>query len=146
MKADSMGMKKHAGFTLIELMIVIAIIAIIVAIAYPSYQEQIRKTRRSEGQAALLKVDAEETRYFTNYGSYVTDLTSAPPTGLGLDSATTENGYYIVTAAVAGSTYTLTATPQSAQASDTICGNLTLTNAGVKSATGSSPTPAKTCW
>jgi type IV pilus assembly protein PilE len=61
-----------AGFTLIELMIVVAIIAIIAAIAYPSYTSSIIKGKRSQGRGALLDLLQQQERYMTQYGSYMT--------------------------------------------------------------------------
>ena len=65
---------KKCGVTLVELMIVVAIIAIIVSIAYPSYQNHITKTRRADGQGMLLRVMQEQRKHFSNENTYTTDL------------------------------------------------------------------------
>ena len=118
---------KTYGFTLIELMIVIAIIGIITAVAYPSYQSSMTKTRRSDGQAALLGVMNAEERYFTENNTYSTTLADVNA------SSTSEEGHYTISAAACGGgidqCVILTATPQGVQASD---GNLTLNSLGVK--------------
>lgn len=63
--------KQAKGFTLIELMIVVAIIGIIAAIAYPSYQEQVKSTRRGDAQGALMSFASAMERYYTQNGSYI---------------------------------------------------------------------------
>ena len=66
---NNLTLKKHsAGFTLIELMIVVAIIAIIAAVAFPSYQEHVRKTRRADAQTALLELSQFMERHYTANG------------------------------------------------------------------------------
>jgi len=126
------------GVTLIELMIVIVVVGILAAIAYPSYQEQVRKTRRTDGQAALLDVAQKLERCFTRFNRYNSadcavhaDLTDG-------DGITTPEGWYTITNTNVGArTFTLSAAPQGAQTADS-CGTLTLTHTGVRS-------PAN-CW
>ena len=135
-----MSMRKANGFTLIELMIVIAIIAVLAMIAYPNYTRYSSRTRRSEGQQFLVNIAAAEERYFTVYNKYTSDLTSSAPTGLGLSSTNSDSGFYTAAVALgAGSTsFVLTATPQGIQVGDA-CQNLTLDNIGNKNY-GGSPT------
>ena len=122
-----MNRTKIYGFTLIELLIVMAIIGIILAVAYPSYQNSMTKTRRSDGQAALLEAMNAEERYFTENNTYSTTLADVNA------SSTSEKGHYTISAAACGGgidqCVILTATPQGVQASD---GNLTLNSLGVK--------------
>ena len=115
------------GFTLIELMIVVVIISIIAAVAYPSYQDSMTKTRRADGQAALLDIMNAEERFFTENNTYTTTLSD-------IDRASaSENGYYTISASACGaglsSCILLTATALGSQASD---GNLTYNSQGVK--------------
>jgi len=118
--------QSQSGFTLIELMITVAIVGILASIAYPSYQDSIMKSRRTDAQAALLGFANSMERYFTVNNTYV----NAP--------VVAGTAYYNLTiSAATASSYTLTATPAGAQAADS-CGNLTLANTGVK-------TPAN-CW
>ena len=134
--------RKNCGFSLIELMIVVAILAIIATIAYPSYQEHIRKSRRADGRALLTEAaQFMERRYTENLTTgYVgatlpTTLTKAPKGGgnthynISLQGTPTRNAY------------TLQAVPAGIQ-SDDKCGTLTLTNTGVK---GSAKT-VNECW
>lgn len=128
------------GFTLIELMITVAIVAILVAIAYPSYEEQVRKTRRAEGKAALSEVASRLERCYTRFNAY------DHATCAGVASMTSENGHYLISAsAIAASSYTLQAAPQQAQSSDTRCGTLTLDHVGRRSQSGTAPEGYK-CW
>lgn len=89
--------KQAAGFTLIELMIVVVIIGILAMIAYPSYQESLTKTRRTDGQSHLMSIINAQERFYTENNTYTTDLTD-----LGYASATdvaSEEGFYEATAA-----------------------------------------------
>ncbi len=134
---------RTAGFTLAELMIAIAIAGILAAIAYPSFMDRVYQSRRADGHAGLLEVAMRQQRFYTDNNSYTTDLTAL---GFAASPAASTDGYYkISVAAGAGgiaNAFVLTATPQAAQASDTVCGNLTLSSTGVKGAsTGSSK-----CW
>ena len=129
-------MKKQSGITLIELMIVVSILAIIVAIAYPAYTDQIRKTRRKDGMSALTTAAQVLERCYTTTNDY----TNATCTGL--FPITSDEKWYIVTITVStATTFTLTATAQKDQASD-ICANLTLDHTGAK---GSS-SGRTDCW
>ncbi len=83
------------GFTLVELMIVVAIAAILAAIAYPSYQDSIRKSRRTEAKTALENVAAEQEKYYYRNNAYTRDLTKLGYSGTaGAGQKNTENGYY----------------------------------------------------
>lgn len=132
--------KQQRGFTLIELMIVVAIVAILAAIAYPSYSNYAYRTRRADGKEMMMRVAAAQERYYTNLNKYA----AVGSLGLG-NPLTSEKGYYTITIALANSdqTYTLTATPASAQVGDK-CGNLTLTNSGFKDKSGDESNGK--CW
>jgi type IV pilus assembly protein PilE len=137
------------GFTLIELMIVVAVIAILASLAYYNYGRYAFRTRRADAREMLMRIAAAQERYYTNFNAYATSVTAAPPAGLGITDATSEHGYYTITTANGASgdaqSYVLTATPVSgqAQASDA-CGALTLDNLGNKSQTGNESNGS--CW
>lgn len=142
--------RSNNGFTLIEMMIVVAIIAILAAIAYPSYREHVLKTKRAEGKALLQRIAGEQERFFTARSRYTDDITGAKPAGLGFSTANSETGCYTarVTLGANNLSYTLTAVPQSTtgcgdQTQDTRCGDLRITSLGVKSATGAL---GAACW
>lgn len=116
------------GFTLIELMIVVAIVGILSAIAYPSYAEYIRRGHRSEARAGLLQAAQWMERAATATGKY--PLTAAFPASL---KKVTSDRYDISIVSDDGSEYTLTAAPKGGQSGDK-CGSYTLTQAGVRDA------------
>lgn len=93
------------GFTLIELLIAVAIAGILAAIAYPSYQEQVRQTRRAEVASILLENAHWLERHFTRHGAYDSGAVS-----LVLQSPTSGGAVYRITSALGADTYTLTAT------------------------------------
>jgi type IV pilus assembly protein PilE len=133
------GMGREAGFTLIELMVVVVILGILAAIAIPNYTEYVNRGRRAEAKTALLQVAQWQERTRTQTGSYATSF----PAGFGLSSVGTTYTITINTGADAGS-YTLTATRAGSMASDT-CGDFTLTHLGVQSTANGTRTAAE-CW
>ncbi|MBN8886567.1 MAG: prepilin-type N-terminal cleavage/methylation domain-containing protein [Rudaea sp.] len=134
------------GFTLIELMIVVAVIAILAAIAYPSYTRYVYRARRADGQDLLMRIAAAQERYYTNFNKYTADITGSAPGGLAMNS-TSSSGYYRVLPAdvVASATgYTILARPQGAQTGDTACPTLSVDNALNKAPAGL--TANGSCW
>ncbi|CAN7742458.1 type IV pilin protein [Pseudorhodoferax sp. LjRoot39] len=131
------------GFTLIELMITVAIAAILVAIALPNYTEYVRRGARSEARAALLQAAQWMERAATARGTYPIETATDKefPDGL---KTTPSNRYDISLASADGRTFTLTAAPKGAQANDK-CGSFTLTNTGVRGVTGVNET-VQNCW
>lgn len=138
-------MKNQKGFTLIELMIVVAIIGIIAGIAYPSYMESVRKSNRADAKAALNDVSQRLQRCYTTYSSYVNANCAVGTSLNGGGSIASGENMYAVTGALTATTFTLTATPVAGgvQAGDAKCTTLTLNQAGVRNATGSD---AGNCW
>ena len=126
------------GFTLIEAMIVVGIIAIVVALAYPAYIEQVRKARRADAEASLLAAAQTLERCFTRINTYTVGEGFCPdPAGASQD------GYYTieVDASSGATTYLLRAVAQGDQDNDP-CGDYTLDHLGNKT-----PTPdGRRCW
>jgi type IV pilus assembly protein PilE len=131
------GGGRQRGFTLMELMVVVAIVGILAAIAYPSYQEQVRSTRRADAQAALVAFAAAMERHHTQQGTYEKAATGGADTGIPattvfvseapLDGAT--KTYNLTISAATRNTYTLLATPKGPQVGD---GDLRVDSVGRK--------------
>lgn len=125
---------KTRGFTLIELMIVIAVLGILASIALPAYNKQVEKTRRSDAIASLLGTAQRLERCFTRNNSY---SAAGCPSGT-FDS---EEEFYAVRVAATATTYTLTATAQGAQSGDS-CSPFTLDELGNRNAASTTDR----CW
>lgn len=138
-----MIMQRRQGFSLIELLIALTILAILTAVAYPSYTRYMTKSRRTDGQIALLDLAARMERFYSENNTYVGATIG---TGGVLTKSQSPEGWYTlrITSQTATS-YGLQATPQNQQASNDVqCGNLSLDSFGVKSESGSGTT--QDCW
>ena len=128
------SIKRNYGFTLIEVMIVVAIVGILAAIAMPSYTEYIKRGNRASARAALLEAQQFMERFYaanSRYDQNPDGTATALPTRL---QAVPTNlpKYDLALGNLAVGSYTLTATPRTA---DATCGNLTLTSTSVKGQT-----------
>ena len=152
--------KSVTGFTLIELMIVVAIIGILAAVAIPSYNEYILRAKRSEGRSALLDILARQERFFSDNQRYATtadDLATLGPIGYETDSSgnyITENEYYTVRVLRTGTgtvanTVTITATAE-APFEDPACQALSIDHTGARGVTPKTGTATRAiiqkCW
>lgn len=147
-----MNMKNNKGFTLIEMMITVAILGIISAIAIPSYAEYVRKGKRADAKVELLKIAQLQESYFVQNLSYASTLAQLGLTG----TVTSEQGVYEMSVEATPSTctgvsganacngFTLTAEALGAQANDK-CEDFTLSNTGVKGRSGTGET-VQGCW
>lgn len=144
-------MQRRAGFTLIELMVTIAIVAILAAIAIPMFGEQMSKGRRSEAMSTLTNLQLKQERWRSNHGTYATfdELNGSAAASTAFNAA--QDNYDFSVSDNTGTDVVLTATPKNAQAGDR-CGNFLLridndnnsTPSGVLDKTTS--TGATRCW
>jgi type IV pilus assembly protein PilE len=145
-------MGKQRGFTLIELMIAMVVIAILAAVGYPSYLDYVARGKRAEGKGALLRAAQQLERFYSvnncypsntancgSAGSSAAALTAASINAFSGDSAA--SSAYNLTVTTNAQDFTVTATPIF---TDTKCGNLTLTNTGAKGKTGTES--MLNCW
>jgi type IV pilus assembly protein PilE len=130
--------KWSKGMTLIELMIAVAVVGILSAIAYPSYQNQVRRSNRADAITALTSMANAQERFYLASNTYTTNTTSL---GFAAGTGNSQRGFYTLAVPIGDTTtFTITATAVAGrpQASDTGCTALSLTSTGVK-------TPP-TCW
>jgi type IV pilus assembly protein PilE len=136
----------NSGFTLVELMITVVILAILAMIAYPSFMQSVRKGNRTDAQTALSRTATNLERFFSTNGTYTTDTSQLRLT-IDAGTAYSDNGHYIISVAAGatgiGSSYVVNATATSSlQVKDTGCTALTLDSLGRRT-----PDPAASrCW
>ena len=132
--------RSAGGFTLIELMVVVAVVAILASIALPSYQEQIRKSRRAQAKSDLVEYPQMAERFFTVNNTYVG---FALPAAQSPREAGSTARYNLALTTQTATAFVITATATGPQASDR-CRNLSLSNTGLKTESGAA-TLAE-CW
>lgn len=130
-----MDSRKQSGFTLIELMIVVAIIGILASIAYPSYTEYVAKSRRADAWSALHEIAQSMERHYTVNGRYTTAANGNPALPFNKSPRDGASTFYNISydGDVTANTFTLQAAPTGAQAGDA-CGTLKLSNTGLATA------------
>lgn len=142
--------RENRGFTLIEVMMTTAVIAILVGIAYPGYTRTMIKVRRSDAHESLMKAVALQEQFYVDnkrYATKMSELGYVDGSGTATDSPKSREGHYAITVSAAtASTFTLQAAPVSGgpQSRDTYCGTLSITDKGVKGKTGSAS--LGDCW
>lgn len=139
--------RKLFGITLIELLIVVAVLGILASIAYPSYRNYVIRARRADAKATLMDLSARMERYFSQNNTYATATIAAGSgvTDLIASDQSPEGDYTLSISAQNASSYTLQAAPNGSQATeDTQCANFTLNSLGVKGISGTGSV-AK-CW
>jgi type IV pilus assembly protein PilE len=142
--------KRSSGFTLIELMIVVAIIGILATIAYPSYQNYVTRSKRADGKAGLLNLQLAQEKYRANCPQYADGIHATTRTCVtggshNLVASTSSPDAYYTLAITAGNatTYTLTATPIF---TDTKCGTLGINSSLASPKTKTGTDTVANCW
>ncbi len=139
----------NLGFPLIEILMVLAIIALVAVSAWPSYQNVVMRTGRAEAKSALLAVTSDQERYFSSFNRYVNDASPLDAPAKTGRSRVTSSGLYTISveACVDGRLefcFVATATPLGSQSADA-CTSLSVDNRGVRTAAGSLADPNE-CW
>ena len=146
-KQSAPRVPRNSGFTLIEMVVVVAIVAILTMIAYPSFMQSVRKSKRTDAHTAMTRASNNLERFFGTNNSYTTDATQL---GLMMEGGTaySDNGHYVMTitagASGIGSSYVVNANAKAGdmQADDEGCTALTLDSLGRRT-----PDPtASRCW
>lgn len=137
-------MRRLDGFSLIELMIVTAIVAILAMIALPNYTRYVQRSNRTAAVSAVLDVASREARYYTTNNAYSSSMTALGYASDPLPVSSNSQHFYDVSVSVSnGSTnFVVTAQPYGNQANDT-CGAFTYTDVGLKGVTTGT---VKDCW
>ncbi len=131
--------QRQQGFTLIELMIAVIIIAILAGIALPAYQDYVRKARRADAHDSLMFIHNLQEKWRANNPQYSGSLAD-----IGFTGAASADGYYSLALSGASATgFTATATAQGAQASDSGCTSITLTVSAANPRGAKAPA---SCW
>jgi len=136
-----------AGFSLIELLVVVAIFSIVMTISVGAYRQYVQRANRTDATALLLRVAAAQERYYLDQNRYALDGDAA---ALGFPTRQSERGFYglTITAGPSGNPAidfiaTATAVAGRSQANDADCNSFTITQSGVRT---SQPEPPDTCW
>jgi type IV pilus assembly protein PilE len=127
------------GITLLELLVVLAIVGVVAALALPAWQHYLRRTNRTEATTSLYQLVSAEERFHLRHGRFTADISSAPPDGLGLRDVT-ESGRYVLSVSLSqdAQTFVATATPArgGGQASDMECQAFHLDHRGRRGGSG----------
>jgi type IV pilus assembly protein PilE len=128
---------RPGGFTLLELLVVMTVVAILASVAIPSYQQSVLRGRRADARVAMNALATRLERCFTQFGAYDADeCVIASP-------APSPEGFYQVSVEREPAAYTVTAEPQGSQADDVACGTFSVTSTGARAVTGEAP---DRCW
>ena len=140
-------MDRQKGLTLVELMVVVAVMAVIASIAYPLYTNQVQKTRRADAKIALESIALAQERFFTINGRYTGSLSSLQVSD-DIQGGGSDQGYYDISVVASTIQFTVTAEKSStgAQSSDNDCAEFTINQQGVKGAKDASAADAAKCW
>lgn len=135
------------GVTLFELLVVLALVAVIAALALPAYRQHVMRINRAEAMTALLQLQSTQEFHYLRHNTYAASVTAAPPAGLGLPPASASNRYALSVALAAdGQSFIATATPSpgGGQQSDLACLAFSIDARGRRAVSGSAS--PEQCW
>ena len=141
MRRVALGVQVHQGTTLVELVTVVAMVAILAMIAYPSYLQYLQRARRTEATAALVRLAANQERFYLQNRTYTNNLAQ-----LGFPDGQTESGYYLISIPLANAAdyqVVATAAPGTSQSEDADCQQFSIDDESVRFA---APDPDGRCW
>lgn len=141
-------MRKLRGFTIVEVLIAMAIIGLLAAIALPSYRQSIRKANRSDAHITMSRLATLQERYFFQNNQYTGDFADIITGAVSGATFPTDEGHYSILLNVlgGGTGWSMIATPVGDQANDSECVTLTLTSLGAKTALDVGGNPSMNCW
>lgn len=154
-------MKNNKGFTLIEIMIVVAILGVLASLAYPSYIAQVQESRRTDARTALFNIAQQQEEFFIQRFNYASNFETLYAAGAAIADVPSPENYYNVSININGcgdgdpdgdantcQTYTLTAIAAAgtSQFNDTDCRSFSINNLGVKTSEDSTGAAATDCW
>lgn len=145
---------ENRGFSLLELMIAVAIVGILAAIALPTYGNYVLRSNRTVGKTVIMRIVGQQESYYSDRKQYAAALNNLSPEYAGATVYVTPDGatqaantsdtvYSVTLSAATATSFTVQATPVNRQTKDTKCGTLTYSNTGTKTASG--PDGAA-CW
>jgi type IV pilus assembly protein PilE len=145
-------LRRSSGFALLELLVVVVIVALLLVLTLPSYQRHMMTMRRALAGAALMEAMMRQEQFFIEHKRYAQRLTDldypAHPYAIDREgrvvSGQADDRTYRIDLETGENAYSLSATPQLGQASDLLCGTLSLDSTGTKRASGARP--ARECW
>ena len=135
------------GFSLLEMLIVLVLVGVVGALALPGFRRQMTRVHRTEAMIALLQLQSAEEKFYLRHNAYTSDLTTAPPGGLGIPTTTISNKYLLsIAVADDGQTFIATAapTPTGGQDADQECLAFSIDARGRRAVSGSRD--ARHCW
>ena len=133
-------LEKSCGFTLVELLIAVAIVGILATVALPAWNDQVLKSRRADARNALLLAQIEQEKYRANHLSYATSMSDI---GLASYTSTSRDYYWLKVENASATTFVISATPTDNQANDTDCGTFAISETGPYYTT---PYAGASCW
>jgi type IV pilus assembly protein PilE len=145
MRKQKCSWKYKHGFTVIELMIAIAILGILVVVGLPAYQQHLRKSRRADARITLENLAAAQELYYFHYHRYAEKFSEIRMVEESVLNLPSEYGLYAITLAGDDFSWSLSATPTGPQAEDVQCAVFSLTHLGDHTALDSEGLPSS-CW